>query len=65
MAAPGDVLLLRYAVDGPEIWHERVVLAVSPARPSTKAVLTPDWDHYVEECTLENPDLQGIRASRG
>ena len=61
MARPGEYLIVRYDVEGPEVWHERLCTAVSPTTPGLLAVVTPDDDHYVEECTLNNEDLADMR----
>ena len=59
-AVAGSFLLVRYAVTGPELWHERMVLAVSTVA-GWYCVLTPDLDIFMEQCSLDNGDLQGVR----
>ena len=61
MAKAGDFLLLCYDVPGVDLWHERLVTAISPHTAGLFAVVTPDLDHYGEECILTNEDLRGIR----
>ena len=61
MVEVGDYFLLCYAVEGEPLWHERFCTGVSPNRDGVLATLTPDGDHYVEQCTMANEDLAGIR----
>eukprot|EP00969_Alexandrium_andersonii_P203165 8977579-Alexandrium_andersonii.AAC.1 len=62
MAAPGDYLVVRYAVEGPEIWHERLITARDPAHAGHYMVFTPDGDHYLEELTVASEDIAEVRA---
>ncbi|CAE8609395.1 unnamed protein product, partial [Polarella glacialis] len=59
MAQPGDFLLVRYDMPGPELWHERMVTGVS-GHPGFYAIVTPDGDTYVEEVSQANADLDGF-----
>ncbi|CAK0906631.1 unnamed protein product, partial [Prorocentrum cordatum] len=61
MAAPGEVVLDRYDLPGPPLWHERIILAVAP-QPGCFAVLTPDEDIFVEHVRV---DLAEFRRSLG
>ncbi|CAK0894772.1 unnamed protein product [Prorocentrum cordatum] len=61
MAAPGDWLLIRYEVPGPEIFHERVVTGVSETEPSLAANYTNDGDHYAEDASQQNDDIAEVR----
>ncbi|CAK0900955.1 unnamed protein product [Prorocentrum cordatum] len=45
--SPGDFILERYDIPGPEVWHERMVLIASPHRTDL-TILTPDGDCYEE-----------------
>ena len=60
MALANQRIFLRYDVPGPELWHERLVLA--HARNEDYAVATPDSDVYIEQLSLLNRDLRGMRA---
>ena len=62
MANVGDYLVVLYDVEGAEVWHERLITARDAGRPGTYAVLTPDYDHYVEELTMTSVDVSGLRA---
>ncbi|CAK0840077.1 unnamed protein product [Prorocentrum cordatum] len=46
--SPGDFILERYDIAGPEVWHERMVLIASPYRTDL-TILTPDGDCYEEQ----------------
>eukprot|EP00929_Paragymnodinium_shiwhaense_P049714 TRINITY_DN25052_c0_g3_i1.p1 TRINITY_DN25052_c0_g3~~TRINITY_DN25052_c0_g3_i1.p1 ORF type:complete len:415 (-),score=26.63 TRINITY_DN25052_c0_g3_i1:260-1504(-) len=60
MTSIGAFLLVRYAVAGPEIWHERLVLWVDPAGGPGKQIFTPDGDRYEEDIAAGVADLLGF-----
>ncbi|CAK0906896.1 unnamed protein product, partial [Prorocentrum cordatum] len=60
----GDVVLVRYDLPGPPLWHERLILTVG-AQPGHYAVLTPDGDIFVEELRPDNVDIAEFRAAPG
>ena len=62
--AKGDWLLLRYDVPGPELWHERLVVAVSQQQ-GWACVVTPDHDIFMEQVSNANRDLLGFRKLTG
>ena len=41
--------MIRYAVPGRVVWHERLLLAIHPRILYRAYVLTPDGDRYVED----------------
>ncbi|CAE7443371.1 unnamed protein product [Symbiodinium sp. CCMP2592] len=51
--------LLLYDVPGPTLWHERLLLQRLDGEEF--AVLTPDGDVYIEQLSLQNEDLVGLR----
>ena len=53
MALPGQYVLIRYDVPGPELWHERLITGTDANNAGWCAMLTPDQDHYAEEISLE------------
>ena len=53
-------VLVRYDVAGPELWHERLVVA--HIQNDDYVVVTPDQDVHYEELSLFNDDLIGIRV---
>jgi hypothetical protein len=57
----GTVVLVQYA-DEVE-WHERLVCAW--VRNNLYLVVTPDYDYFMEELSVHNPDLQGVRFYLG
>ena len=61
MASPGDWVLIRYDVPGPEIFHERVVTGVCDTEPSLIATFTNDGDHYAEDVSQQNDDIAEVR----
>ncbi|CAK0852660.1 unnamed protein product [Prorocentrum cordatum] len=60
----GDVVLVKYDLPGPPLWHERLILTVGAA-PGHYAVLTPDGDVFVEELRPDNDDIAEFRAAPG
>jgi hypothetical protein len=66
MAVLGDVILIAHDVLGQALlYHERVVIGMSPTMHGHYAVLTPDDDLYVEECLPQSDDIAEVRGSRG
>ncbi len=64
MARPGEYVLVRYAVRGPVVYHERLITVVSGNR-GWFAQQTPYGDHYMELCDVaDNPDFVDVRFSR-
>ena len=59
MALVGRYGLLEYDVGGPRLWHERWIL--EHIANEEYVVVTPDSDVYVEDLSLLNGDLRGIR----
>ena len=47
------------------LYHERIILAVSVARPGEYAVLTPDGDRYAESFLPDDPDVAEVLATNG
>lgn len=52
-------VLVQYDVPGPILWHERLVLL--HVEREEYIICTPDADVYVEDLSLMNDDLRGIR----
>ena len=63
MAVPGDVVVVRYNFAGPLVWHERIILCVSPQ--GEFGVLDPDLDVYGEDFSAHNPTLVSVLPSNG
>jgi hypothetical protein len=64
MAQIGDYVLLRYALRGRPVYHERFVSALGYL-PGLVAQYTTDGDHYVEMIDpRHNPDLDDVRVLR-
>jgi hypothetical protein len=59
MALVGSVALVRYAIAGAEVWHERQVIA--HITDDVYVICTPDMDVYAEDLSITNADLQGLR----
>ena len=64
MARVGDVVLVCYDIPGRALFHERIITAVDPETPGQYAVLTPDLDHYVEDCRVTE-DIRETLATLG
>lgn len=60
MALLNKHVLVQYDVPGPDLWHERLVLAY--IQNEDYVVATPDRDVHYEELSLLNSDLKGIRV---
>ena len=56
----GHSLWVRYR--GSQEHHQRLVLAVSSGG-SSMYIVTPDYDHYVEDYSRANPDVDSVRWS--
>jgi len=63
MALQNRQVLLLYDVGGPDLWHERLVLF--HVVQEEYVVATPDLDVFVEDLSLLNDDLKGIRVKPG
>ena len=59
MALVNRRVFLRYDVGGPALWHERLVLR--HVTGESYVVVTPDGDVFIEDLTLANDDLAGLR----
>ena len=55
----GDMVLLDYD-EVPRLWHMRFL--VFHVQTTEYIVVTPDFDIYVEDISLANPDLVGVRS---
>ena len=60
MALVGRHVLVEYAVGGPRLWHERLVL--EHVGGDNYIVCTPDQDVYLEELGVFNQDVRSIRV---
>lgn len=49
----------------PELFHERCILAACACGQGYHVVLTPDFDIYAEQISLENADLSSYRIGAG
>ena len=58
-------VFVQYDLPGPELWHERLVLAACACGRGWHIILTPDLDMYPEHISLENTDLAGFRVATG
>ena len=63
MAFVNRHILLEYAVAGPRLWHERMLLEWIGGEEYV--VVTPDRDVYIEDISLTNSDLRTIRVRPG
>ena len=63
MALLNRHVLVQYDVGGPELWHERWALEF--VANEEYVVATPDRDIYVEELSVLNSDLRGVRVKPG
>ena len=59
MITSGSYIYLRYAVAGPWIWYECLVL--SWVADGEYVIMTPDNDVYIEQCDSQNRNLCGLR----
>lgn len=60
MALVNRYVMVQYDVPGPVLWHER--WALEHIEADEYVVVTPDDDVYVEELSVLNQDLRGIRV---
>ena len=64
MALPEDTrVFVLYDLPGPPLWHERRILAACAFGRGWHVVLTPDFDMYPEQLSLENEDLAEFRIA--
>lgn len=63
--AEGTRVFLLYDIGGPDLFHERYVLASCQCGRGWHVVLTPDDDVYPEQISLENDDLASYRLGVG
>jgi len=63
MAVPGDTVLVRYNLPGALVWHERIILCVSPH--GEFGVLDPDLDVFGEDYSAHNPALVSVLPTEG
>jgi hypothetical protein len=54
-------LFVLYDVGGPYLWHERSVLAACGCGEGWHIVLTPDYDIFPEQVSMQNDELAGFR----
>lgn len=60
----GSFVAVKYAVSGPPIDHERMILS-GTSHPNWYIILTPDFDSFGEECAMMNEDLDDLVVLRG
>eukprot|EP00959_Pyramimonas_sp_CCMP1952_P145901 3054781-Pyramimonas_sp.AAC.1 len=53
----GDELLVCYDVPGVPLLHRRIVVRVSQVQPLHAAVVSPDFDLFIEHFTDDNDDI--------
>ena len=58
----GCRIFVLYDVGAPELYHERYILASCACGRGWHIVLTPDFDMFPEQISLENDDLSGFRV---
>ena len=63
--AEGTRVFLLYDIGGPDLFHERYILASCQCGRGWHIVLTPDDDVYPEQISLENDDLSSYRLGVG
>lgn len=63
--AEGTRVFVAYDLPGPELYHERYVLAACQCGQGYHIVLTPDDDIYPEQISLQNADLASFRLGVG
>jgi hypothetical protein len=57
---PGRIALVCYDIDGPDMWHERMLTGHVTA--DEWVVLSPDLDMFTEALSVTgNPDLRRVR----
>ena len=66
MALPeGTRVYVAYDLGGPPLFHERYVLAACACGQGYHVILTPDFEMYAEQISLENTDLESYRIGHG
>ena len=60
-AAPTDWAYVLYAVPGPPLWHQRLVLGKVALSASDYVIVTRDGDVYVENYGADNEDIAAVR----
>ena len=58
--AAGTGVLIRYRVEGPAVWHARLILA--HMIDDTYIITTPDEDIYAEGYGADSEDISMVRA---
>ncbi|CAK0875639.1 unnamed protein product [Prorocentrum cordatum] len=61
---PGDFVMIRYAVGGKCLWHDRLVLALAAGPLWGVGILTPDGDAYTE-VLVGGPDVAACVVCAG
>ena len=64
MILSGDIVLVRYRVGGAALWHERIVLCEDRNNIGHYAILTPDFDVYVESLAVCDDVRGSIKIAR-
>ena len=59
---PGEFYLVRFAIAGPPLFHERLVIC---PHGDHNEILTPDNDRYEEPCVEAHAEVGGIRRLQG
>ena len=66
MALPaGTRVFVAYDLPPPVLYHERYVLAACACGQGYHVILTPDYETYAEQISLENSDLASYRIAVG
>lgn len=66
MALPeGTRVFVCYDLPPPELYHERYVLAACACGMGYHIILTPDFETYAEQISVENDDLASFRVAAG
>ena len=60
---PGSRVFVAYDVAPPVLYHERYILSPCPCGRGYHIVLTPDFDMFPEQISLENEDIVGFRLA--
>ena len=58
--AAGTEVLIRYQIEGPVVWHARLILA--HVIDDTYIITTPDEDIYAEDYGADSEDISMVRA---
>ena len=59
----GARVFLAYDVPHPILYHGRYILASCPCGRGYHLVLTPDYDTFPDQVSLENEDLISVRIA--